>query len=180
MLWIKITVSLFINYIFNDWIMSIPSHSFRHYFIRKRVKKCGNDNFFRMYIEIRSPKNIEIGNSNSFNQHILLDGRGGKIIIGDFVDIAQETNIWTLGHDPHSDYHETKGGNVEIGDFVWIASRVTILPNVKIGKGAVVASNSVVTKDVPEMTIVAGVPAKIIGRRTSKLKYNPSKKYWFR
>ena len=54
----------------------------------------------------------------------------------------------------------TTGGDVIIEDYVWIASRCTILPGVKIGKGAVVASNSVVTKDVPQMAIVGGCPCK--------------------
>ena len=45
-------------------------------------------------------------------------------------------------------------------DYVWVSSCVTILPGVRIGRGAVLASNAVVTKDVEPMTIVAGVPAK--------------------
>ena len=106
------------------------------------------------------------------NSEVLLDGRGGKIIIGNNVDIAREVNIWTLEHDPNDDYHKTKGGDVIIEDYVWIASRATILPNVKIGRGAVIASGSIVTKDVPPMNIVAGIPAKIIGKRKSSLKYN--------
>lgn len=57
--------------------------------------------------------------------------------------------------------------------------RVTILPGVTIGRGAVVASNSVVTKDVPSMSIVAGIPAKIISERKSKLKYTLLHRPWF-
>ena len=101
----------------------------------------------------------------------MLDGRGGEVIIHDCVDIAQETNIWTLEHDVNDNYHKTKAGDVEIFDHVWIASRVTILPGIKIGRGAVIAACSVVTKDVPEKAIVAGIPAKIIGYRNNDLKY---------
>ena len=50
-----------------------------------------------------------------------------------------------------------------IEDYVWLASRVTVLPGVHNGRGAVVASGAVVTKDVPPLAIVAGIPAKIIG-----------------
>ena len=160
--------------------MGIPFHSIRHFFINLRLGGVGKKNFFRMYLEFRNPKKIFIGSWNSFNQNILFDGRGGRLIIGDYVDIGQETNIWTLEHDPHSDNHETKGGDVVIEDYVWIASRVTILPGIKIGRGAVCATGSVIVKDVPPMTIVGGVPAKFIGKRKSKLKYNPSKRYWFR
>jgi len=53
-------------------------------------------------------------------------------------------------------------GFVKISENVWLGDKVTILPNVIIGKNSIVAANSVVTKDVPENVIVAGIPAKII------------------
>lgn len=52
-----------------------------------------------------------------------------------------------------------------IGNNVWIGDKATILPNVSIGNGAIIAANSVVTKDVPEYCIVAGNPAKIIKQK---------------
>ena len=51
---------------------------------------------------------------------------------------------------------------VKIGNKVWIGAHATILPGVTIGNGAVVGAGAVVTKDVPENAVVAGVPAKII------------------
>ena len=54
-----------------------------------------------------------------------------------------------------------------IGDDVWIGARATIMCGVKIGNGAIVATGSVVTKDVPPYAIVAGVPAKLIRNRFS-------------
>lgn len=133
-----------------------------------------------MGIEIRNGRNISIGHNTVINKKVLLDGRGGKITIGNNVDIAQETNIWTLEHDPNDDYHTDKGGDVIIEDYVWIASRVTMLPGVKIGRGAVIASGAVVTKDVPSMSIVGGVPAKKIGERISQLKYTLNYRPLFR
>lgn len=56
---------------------------------------------------------------------------------------------------------------IEIKNDVWIGMNAVILPGVKIGNGAVVAAGSVVTKDVPDYAMVAGVPAKII-----KMKYS--------
>lgn len=55
-------------------------------------------------------------------------------------------------------------GCIEIMDNVFIGSNATILPNVKIGPNVIVAAGAVVTKDVPENSIVAGVPAKVIGK----------------
>ena len=54
------------------------------------------------------------------------------------------------------------GGRIEIGNKVWIATGAMILPGVKIGDGAIVAAGAVVTKDVPERCMVAGIPAKVI------------------
>ena len=51
---------------------------------------------------------------------------------------------------------------IHIGKNVWIGSNATVLPGVSIGDGAIVAAGAVVTKDVPENTIVGGVPAKVI------------------
>ena len=53
-------------------------------------------------------------------------------------------------------------GPVIIEDNVWIGEKVSILSNLHIGKGAIVAANAVVTKDVPPYAIVGGCPAKII------------------
>ena len=142
--------------------------------------QIGKDSNLLRNVNILIPSNIKIGDNCVINSKALLDGRGGKLIIGNNVDIAREVNIWTLEHDPHDDFHKAIGGNVIIEDYVWIASRATILPNVRIGKGAVIASGAVVTKDVPEMSIVGGVPAKIIGKRTSKLKYTLNYKPLFR
>ncbi|MBE9599522.1 CatB-related O-acetyltransferase [Pedobacter sp. MC2016-24] len=55
--------------------------------------------------------------------------------------------------------------NIAIGHDVWIGARATVLDGVKIGQGAIIAANSVVTKDVPPYSIVAGVPAKILKYR---------------
>jgi acetyltransferase-like isoleucine patch superfamily enzyme len=54
---------------------------------------------------------------------------------------------------------------VVIEDFVWLGARVTILPGVRIGEGAIVQMGAVVTKDVPPYAVVGGSPAKILKYR---------------
>jgi acetyltransferase-like isoleucine patch superfamily enzyme len=66
------------------------------------------------------------------------------------------------------------GGPVEIGECVWIGDNVAILGPVKIGRSSIIAANSVVRGDVPENTIVAGAPAKIIKQ------FNPNTLSWER
>jgi acetyltransferase-like isoleucine patch superfamily enzyme len=172
-------ISGLLSYVFNRVLMHIPSGHLRLFFFRLRVAKLGTGVGLLMGVELRHGRNVFIGDRVVINKKVLLDGRGGRLVIGNDVDIAQETNIWTLEHDVHSDTHADKGGDVIIGHHVWIASRVTILPNVRIGAGAVVASNSVVTKDIPPMSIVAGVPAKIIGWRQNRLAYRLRFRPWF-
>lgn len=62
-------------------------------------------------------------------------------------------------------YQETK--KVIIEDDVWIGARSVILPGIKIGTGSIIAVGSVVTKDVEPLSIVAGVPAKLVKKRNS-------------
>lgn len=169
----------FLNYVFRAFIMHVPFHFIRNFFIKIKVKNVGLNCSFLIGVEFRNAKNIYIGNNCIFNKNVLLDGRGGKLIIGNNVDIAQETNIWTLQHDVNDNSHSSKGNDIIIEDYVWIASRVTILPGVKIGKGAVIATNSVVTKDIEPMNIVGGVPAKFISFRKNNLDYQLFYKPWF-
>jgi len=169
----------FLNWLYNKIIAKIPFHAIRIFFLRLRVSEIGKGSAILLNVKFRIHKNISIGNHTIINNDVLLDGRGGTVTIGNNVDIAQETNIWTLQHDLHDDYHNSKGGPVIIEDFAWIASRVTILPGVKIGRGAVVACNSVVTKDVESMSVVAGIPARKIGDRRSNLLYTLKHAPWF-
>lgn len=115
-------------------------------------------------VDLRSPYRISIGAHCNINKNVVLDGRGG-LIIGNNVDIAQEVNIWTEQHDYNDPTYKAVCKKVIIEDYVWIASRATILPGVHIGCGAVVACGAVVTKDVPSLAIVGGVPAVIKGYR---------------
>jgi acetyltransferase-like isoleucine patch superfamily enzyme len=65
------------------------------------------------------------------------------------------------------DYDFPEYQRIEIGNDVWIGARAVILDGVRIGSGAIIASNAVVTKDVPPYAIVGGVPAQIISYRFS-------------
>jgi acetyltransferase-like isoleucine patch superfamily enzyme len=94
----------------------------------------------------------------------------GKVTCGDGVRIASLVSIVGFNHgfdDPdcpiHEQAHETRG--IVIGDDVWIGANAVIVDGATIGRGAVIAAGAVVTKDVPEMAIVAGVPAKMVRRR---------------
>jgi acetyltransferase-like isoleucine patch superfamily enzyme len=85
------------------------------------------------------------------------------IVIGQNVRIAPYTIIMDSDfHDVNNHFSEGISGPIIIQDDVWLATRCTILKGVTIGRGAVVATGAVVTRDVPEYSVVAGVPAKVI------------------
>jgi acetyltransferase-like isoleucine patch superfamily enzyme len=90
---------------------------------------------------------------------------GSKITIGKGCAIARDVII--RDYDAHSiidsDFEIKKP--IHIGDHVWIGNRAMILKGVSIGDGAIIAAGSIVTKNVPPNTIVAGIPAKIIKDR---------------
>ena len=89
-------------------------------------------------------------------------GRGG-ITIGDEVFIGPKVNLITINHDPDPENRSaTYGRPIIIEDKVWIGINSTVLPGVRIGYGAIIGAGSVVTKDVPPMTVVAGNPARFI------------------
>ena len=106
----------------------------------------------------------KIGDYTWINRNCTLDIRGG-LTIGANVSISPEVTILTVMHDIKDAGFATADGEVVIHDRAWIGTRAMILPNVTIGRGAVVAAGAVVTKDVPDMTVVAGVPAKPMGVR---------------
>lgn len=116
------------------------------------------------------PEGVRIGSHSIIGNDAFLDGREG-IIIGHNVNIAAHVHVYTLEHDPQDPDFGVKGGPVEVGDRVFIGSRATILPNIRVANGAVVAAGAVVTRDVAENTIVGGVPAKEIGTRNPNLNY---------
>ena len=123
-----------------------------------------------------------------FEKNVLyhFDFIGDKLIIGKFCAIAKNVTFIMNGANHKSTGFSTYPffifgngweksapqpgelpfkGNTEIGNDVWIGYNATIMPGVKIGNGAIIASKSVVTNDVPAYAVVGGNPAKIIKQR---------------
>ncbi len=146
---------------------AIPIHSIRHLFYLLTGLKMGKNSTIHTYARFFQPANIEIGADTIIGYRAFLDGRA-KLIIGSHTDIASEVMIYNSEHDVHSEDMHAVEEPVSIGDYVFIGPRVTIMPGVSVGNGAVVAGGAVVTKDVPERTIVGGIPAKEIGKREVK------------
>ncbi|MBS4223347.1 CatB-related O-acetyltransferase [Lederbergia citrea] len=119
---------------------------------------------------IKNSKNIFIGENSYINGGFLIAGNKSSIIIGKSCLISFNVHIRTDMHNyinwsyPIIDQgHSEK--DIIIEDDVWIGFGAQIMPGVKIGTGAVVGAGSIVTKDIPQYAVVAGVPAKVIKYR---------------
>lgn len=152
-------------------ITYFPSHTIRKLCFRAAGLRMPMSSSMHMGCRFYHPGGIRIGHDTIIGDRCFLDGRD-ELIIGNHVDIASQVLIYNSQHDIHADNFNAVQGKIVIHDYVFIGPRAIILPGVTIGKGAIVAAGAVVTKDVEEMTIVAGIPAKPIGeRKVKKLDY---------
>lgn len=171
----------------------IPSHNVRLFLYRSLFRvKIGKNSSIHWLGRFNLPSGVEIGNNTVIGNDAFLDGRFYRkeaksafnylrdfiypphrpLRIGNNVSIAGEVRIYTMQHDIDDPDFKEVGGDVVIEDYVVIGTRVTILPGVRIGKGAVVASGAVVTRDVEPYVVVGGVPAVFIRKRNRDLRYN--------
>lgn len=107
-------------------------------------------------------KNITIGRDVFINSGCHFQDQGG-IEIGDGALIGHNVVLATINHDLDPAMNRKNHyAPIKIGAHVWIGSNATVLSGVSIGEWSVVAAGAVVTKDVPPMTVVGGVPARPI------------------
>ncbi len=125
-------------------------------------------------VSLRNGERIELGREVHVGERCSLwaGDEAGRIILGDNALLAPEVFItasnygtrWGTGvpimHQPKVE------ADVHVGADAWLGARVTVLPGVRIGDGAVVAAGAVVTKDLPAGCVAAGVPARVIGWRS--------------
>lgn len=122
------------------------------------------DKSFRLFPPFHTDcgKNITVGKNVFINACCKFQDQGG-ITIGNGVLIGHNVTLATLNHDERPQFRQNiYPKSIKIGDNVWIGSNATILGGVTIGNGAIIGANALVTHDVAENTIVAGIPAKIL------------------
>ena len=145
---------------------AIPMQEFeeRRAVIRELFGAAGENAEVLPVFNCDNGKNIFVGKNFLANYNVtILDI--APVHIGDYVMIGPNTLISTVNH-PITPLGRRKhlgiAKPVTIGNDVWIGGNVTILPGVTIGNNVVIAAGAVVTKDVPDNSLVGGVPAKLI------------------
>ena len=151
-------------------------YHFSYYLINysrgRRIAQVGENTKLHPTVILREPERIFIGKNCLINHNNVFQAGKctGKIVIGDFVQTGANVMMFAFNHGTefnnqpmiNQDYFDA---DILIGDDVWIGAGSVILPGVTIGRGAVIASNAVVNKDVKEFSIVGGVPARHLKMR---------------
>ncbi len=161
-------------YICNRVVAYFPSSRVRKFFYRHVMQlelAPGVQILSGLWLDCRGQ--CRIGRNTIINQNCWIDNRGG-IEIGSNVSISPYVQILTADHDLASPDFSGSERAVRIEDRAFIGTRALILPGITLGKGCGVGAGSVVTKDVAPGVIVAGVPAREIGKRPDTLRYDLS------
>jgi acetyltransferase-like isoleucine patch superfamily enzyme len=125
--------------------------------------KVGEDPRVEPCVLFMGAKLITIGDQFTCSFGATFRAVAEKIVIGNKVNVGPLAAVIGADHgtEPGAPMREQphKSAEVVIGDDVWIGAGAVVLPGVRVGSGSIVAAGSVVKDDVPEMAIVAGVPA---------------------
>lgn len=172
--------TLFWRLVYYSCFLSYPFIAFYCHYLRPSMHRVlgaycsrnfgrkGKDLWVKGFGTFTSPQKIEVGDYCRIGNNAYFHAYGG-LIIGDNVQISRNVTIYTANHNFHSrevlPYDNTEiAGKVVIEDNVWIGMNASILPNVRLGKNAIVGMGAIVSKSVPDDAIVVGCN-RIVGYR---------------
>lgn len=138
----------------------------RYALLRASCKTIGSNVYVGQNVRIVNPARLSLGNNISIHANCYIDAVG-SCSIGENVSIAHASSIITFDHtwgdkDTPIKYNPTKLAAVKIENDCWVGCGVRILSGVSIGTRSVVAAGAVVQSDIPECSIAAGVPARVV------------------
>lgn len=139
-------------------------YAWRRALLRAFGAEIGKGVLIRPSARITYPWKVRIGNYSWIGDRVELYSLD-TITIGDNAVVSQNSYICTGSHDHNQLNFPLTLAPVVIEDEAWVASGSFVKPGVTVGRGAIVGACSVVLKDVPSATIVAGNPARILGKR---------------
>lgn len=151
-------------------IIGLPCERLKEFFAKRIFKNCGSNVNIGRGARFGNGKDIKIGNNSGLGMYSKVPN---DIIIGEDVMMGLNVTVFGANHNSErTDIPMRKQGMITyqpviIEDDVWIGSNVMIMPGLKISKGSIVGAGSIVTKDFPAYSIIAGNPAKLIKSRLS-------------
>lgn len=165
------------------YLFTVIHHYIFFFCLRRLWARCfgisvGHGSSIHSGVRFFSVGKIEMGENSTVGPRCYLDNRRA-ITIGSSVNISHDTKIYTLGHDVNDPNFKCRGAPVVIENFACLFSNVIVMPGVKIGYGAVAYPGAVITRSVPPFSIVAGCPARTVGKRQPNLNYKIDYSYWW-
>jgi maltose O-acetyltransferase len=163
---------------YERFLRTLPYPNWRSAFLKwggaRLGRRCFIHDVIFQNVYVSGFKNLELGDQTTLQTQCLID-LADRVICEDNVTISAGVSIFThedcgakLGK-PLAAYFPPKHAPVHICQGSWIGARATILAGVTIGACSVVGAGSLVTEDVPDWTVVAGVPAKPIRKIEGKI-----------
>lgn len=136
----------------------------RRLLLRLFGAKVGRNARISPSVHIWAPWNLAVGDEAAIAHHTdcyCVD----RLIIGNHATVSQYSFLCTASHDPADPHMKLISSPIIIEDQAWVCAGAFVGPGLSVGEGAVVGARSVLTKDVPPWTIVAGNPAKVMRDR---------------
>jgi acetyltransferase-like isoleucine patch superfamily enzyme len=166
--WVR--VSLFFAFLRRGAYVRRPFHGNAHQMLRQGRLEIGRGTVLESGVTVQSAKGrVRLGQRVYLSRGVTV-GVVDLVEIGDFALVGPGCYITDADHRfedpllPVPDQGMTVKGPTVIEDNVWLGANVVVTSGVRIGKRSVIGANSVVTRDIPEFSIAAGIPAKVVAR----------------
>ena len=147
-------------------------HWLRRVLVRHIFAECGDGVIIEQNCYFGTGTTLRVGSNSQLGANARIDA---EVTIGDDVVMGPDVVIMAISHefeDPSIPVR-LQGARprypVVIGNDVWIATRVIIMPGVTIGDHSIIGANSVVVRNIPPLSVAAGVPCRVIRRRGERL-----------
>jgi acetyltransferase-like isoleucine patch superfamily enzyme len=158
--------------LFNEILRHLPDrygNDVRRAWLARNCSQFGEGSIVARGCRVLGPEQLGLGRGVIVARDVTLDARGG-LELGDEALIGFESVLLTETHrsDQMGVAVQHQGmwrARVSVGERAWIGMRVLVLPGITIGSDAIVGAGSLVTKDVPDGAIAAGVPARVLRSR---------------
>ncbi|NDL66507.1 acyltransferase [Anaerotalea alkaliphila] len=152
----------------SDSLFSLGARGVRNFLCRRIFDSMGKGCNVERNVFFGSGKGIHLGDRSGIGQNARIQG---PLHIGNDVMMGPDVLIYTRNHEtartdiPMIDQGESDPLPVVVEEDVWIGARVVLLPGVRVGRGSILGTGAVVTRDVPPYSVVGGVPARILKSR---------------
>jgi len=140
----------------------------RRYLLKGIAQQCGQDIIVKHNCYIGSGHGLVVGDRTQLGQNARIDQAvrlGNDVVMGPDVVIMTNAHRFDAVDVPINQQGNFPLAPVTIGNDVWLGTRVVVLPGVTIGDGAVIGAGSIVTKDIPPLSVAVGNPAKVLRQR---------------